>query len=435
MYQYFARVANGVQVGDLERYNPTGPLPVVFFWFNAPNVIRVASDQYLVGGVDPGGSVMAGHYDFNTGAIRHAVLHSMLEIDDHNIPSFAQLPDGHVIAMYSKHNGDGATWLTRTVTPGDYTAWTAPIDIGPQIHTTPGHDYLVSYNFLFRHSGEGGRLYYIHREGDKTAAGSASILTQEYWVISWSDDNGVTWTRGRKLWGPQRPYTRVRSNGVDRLDFFFNDSHPNADMTNRVHHCYLQRGNFYKSDGTLIGDMTALPLNLDTDPTLVFDANFGTVGNAWVWDVTYDEATGHPVGTYVTYRNSYANLDYYQARWTGAQWTLHHIAPAGASLSPDHNVYAGGVVQDPSNIDQVYCSIMVDASGQVTNDRAAGVFQIFRCTTADGGATWTRTQLTHERQHAFRPVLAPGGERLCYVTGDYGPHYTEYFTVVRWLDV
>lgn len=434
IYTYFRSIAEGVEVGNLERYDPTGPLPVVFFWFNAPNVIRVASGEYLVGGVDPGGTVMAGHYNFNAGTIRHAALHRMLEIDDHNIPSFAQMPDGTVIAVYSKHNGDGGTWLTKTITPGDYSAWTAPVDIGPQIHTMPGHSYLVSYNFLFRHSGEGGRLYYVHREGDQTAAGGASILTQEYWVISWSDDNGATWTRGRKLWGPQRPYTRVWSNGVDRLDFLFNDSHPNADMTNRLHHCYLKGGNFYKSDGTLIGGMDALPLDLNTGPTLVFDADFSTVGNSWVWDLTYDHATGRPVGTYVTYRNNYADLDYYQCRWNGTAWTRHHITAVGASLSPNHNVYAGGVVQDPTNINRVYCSVMVDASGAVTKDRNVGVYQIFRFETADGGATWTRAQLTHERQHAFRPVLAPGG-RLFYVTGEYGPHYTEYFTEVRSLDV
>lgn len=434
IYEYFANLAAPKMPGDLLPYDPTGPLPVVFFWFNAPHVIPIDTDEYLVGGVDPGGTVMAGHYDFNAGTVSHAVLHSMLEVDDHNIPSFCKLPDGHVIAVYSKHNGGGEVFLTKTVTAGNYSAWTTPVDIGPQLHFEAGHTFLVSYDFLFRHSGEGDRLYFVHRQGDATAAGGGSILTQEYWVISWSDDDGATWTRGKKLWGPMRPYTRVWSNGVDRLDFFFNDSHPNEDMTNRVWHCYLTGGNFYKSDGTLIGDMDDLPIAFG-DATLVFDANAATVGNAWVWDLTYDEATGRPVGTFATYNTDYSVIKYFQARWTGAAWTQHEITAAGASISPNHNVYAGGVVQDPADTNAVYASIMVTEAGAITTDRSIGVHQIFKLVTADGGATWTKTQLTFGPKAAFRPVIAPGGGRLFYVTGDYGPHYSEYLTHVESLEI
>lgn len=440
VHRYLAGLVGDVSLGDLQRYDPSGPMNAVFFWFNAPNVVRASGNDYLVGGVDASGNILASVFGFdNNGALTgmsNHVLHTRLEIDDHNIPSFATLADGNVIAVYSKHNGDGATWLTKTVTPGDYSQWTAPVDIGPQIHTTPGHSYLVSYNFLFRHSGEGGRLYYVHREGDRTAAGSSSILTQEYWVISWSDDNGATWTRGRKLWGPQRPYTRVWSNGVDRLDFFFNDSHPEADTTNRVHHCYLKGGNFYKSDGTLIGTMdSVLPLNLNADPTLVFDADLAGVGNAWVWDLTYDRATGNPIGTFVVFEPGYVRNDYYQARWTGSAWSVKKITDAGPSLTPALISYAGGVVTDPENPNRVFASVMLDTNGALTEDRNIGTYQICRFDTVNGGNTWTRTWLTRGDKAAFRPVLAPGSRKLFYVTGDYGPHYTEYFTEVRWLDV
>ena len=440
VHHYLAGLAGDVSLGDLQRYDPSGPMNAVFFWFNAPNVVTVGTNDYLVGGVDASGNILASVFGFDsngtpTGVSNH-VLHARLEIDDHNIPSFATLADGNVIAVYSKHNGDGATWLTKTVTPGDYSQWTAPVDIGPQIHTTPGHEYLVSYNFLFRHTGEGGRLYYVHREGDKTAAGGASILTQEYWVISWSNDGGATWTRGRRLWGPQRPYTRVWSNGVDRLDFFFNDSHPESDTTNRVHHCYLRGGNFYKSDGTLIGSVdAALPLDLNSDPTLVFDADLAGVGNAWVWDLTYDRATGNPVGTFVVFEPGYVRNDYYQARWTGSVWSVKKIVDAGPSLTSTLISYAGGVVTDPENPDRVFASVMLDANGTSTEDRAIGTYQICRFDTVDGGNTWTRTWMTRGDKAAFRPVLAPGSSKLFYVTGDYGPHYTDYFTEVRWLDV
>lgn len=440
LYAYFSGLADGLTVGDLEKYDPTGPLPVVFFWFNAPNIINLGDDKYLVGGIAAGGRVMAGLYDFDGNpepqSITHSTLYDFLEVDDHDIPSFVELPDGHIIAMYSRHNRDGAVWFSKTVNAGDPTAWTTPVDVGPQIRNHPTNSFLVSYNFLFRHTGEGGRLYFIHREGDQTAAGGGSILNQEYWCISWSDDDGVTWERSKKLWGPQRPYTRAWSNGVDRIDFFFNDSHPGPDPTNRIHHCYFTGGNFYKSDGTLIGAIgSVLPLNINTDPTLVYDAGPSTDGNSWVWDLTYDPVTGRPVGTYVTFQDNNTVLKYWQARWTGSAWTRHLITPAGAAVSSLNNVYSGGVVTDPSDINTVVCGITVDANGAITSTREGSTYQIFKCVTADGGATWTRTQLTNEEKDAFRPVFAPDSNRVFYTTGEYGPNYTQYVTRVGHVEI
>lgn len=438
IYQYFQQIAPELEIGDLQEYDPHGPTPVVFFWFNYPNIFSLGSERYAVGGVTAGGSIMVGDYQFagDDVAITNTVMFDKLEVDDHDVPTFQRLTDGNLIAVYCRHNYDGHMYVSKTTTPGDLTSWTTPVNIASQIITDPGHNVVRSYNFLFRHTGEGNRLYLIGREGDYTIATNPSnILTGEYWTINWSDDDGVTWTHGKRLWGPMRPYTRAYSNGVDRIDFLFNDSHPNADSTNRVHHCYLKDGAFRKSDGTLICSMEDLPplgMNLDTDPTLIFNANTSTIGNAWVWDLTYDIATARPVGTFVTYRNGYTLNEYYQARWNGSTWSYHRVCEAGLPLTPTQVVYTGGIITDPQDINVVYCSRRVDASGDIS---PTGVYQIFRYVTADDGLTWTGTQLTFGDKPSFRMVIAPDSRKMFWVTGDYGDHYTQYVTHVEHMAI
>lgn len=111
------------------------------------------------------------------------------------------------------------------------------------------------------------------------------------------------------------------------------------------------------------------------------------------------------------------------------------VTDAGSTLTPTLISYAGGVVTKPENPNRVVVSVLLDANGALTEDRTIGTYQICRFDTVNEGNTWTRTWLKRGEKVALRPGLAPGSGKLFYVSGDYGLHYTEYFTKVRWLDV
>ncbi len=435
IYDYLSRKALDLALGDLEDYDPTGPLPAIFFWFNDPHVIQYDTGKFIVGGNSSGGSPIAAMYDF-TGtelAIIQKVIYDRLDVDDHDVMAIARLPDGNIIVVVCRHTLDPHMWVSKTTTPGDISSFGAAIDIGTAINPVPGHDMDYAYNFLYRLSGESDRLYLVFRASDNDDYSPG--WRSEDWCITWSDDGGTTWVQAKKLWGTRRPYTKVGSNGTDRLDFFFNNSHPGAEWAdhNNVYHCYYTGGSFYKTDGTLIGDMSAIPFDF-SQVSLVYDQVAEGLGRSWVWDIVSDPVTHNPVGCFAVFTtDSFKDHRYHQARWSGSAWTHHQICTAGGPLIPSQAAYSGGVITDPENIDVVYCSRQVDASGNI--DNVNGIYQLFKYVTADGGVTWTGTQLTFGDYPSFRPVIPKGARKLFYVTGPYGPTYAYYQTKVAVMDI
>lgn len=429
LYAYLSAKWGDIPLGDLKFYDPTGPLPTIWLWFNGPRVIEYAASKFAVAGVASGGSVMVGDYDFSGAEleIAHAVLMQRWQVDDHADPALLKLPDGNILAAFTRHGvGDGSYYVTRTLTPGDLSAWSAPVNIKASIN--PGGADRFSYHNLIRLPDESGRIYLFFRDQNLTT-------NDEYWCYSTSDDNGVTWATGKRLWGPQRPYTKFVQNGDDRIDFLFNDSHPGTVANNNTYHAYYRAGNFYKSDGTLIGDTTALPIAFETAATKVYDAVTAGLGGSWIWDIIPAPVTAYPVGCIAIFTPAAPTYDdhrYHQVRWNGAAWTRHEICAAGGPLIPTQPAYSGGVITDPENIDVVYCSRQVDGAGNVS---LSGVYQLFKYVTADGGASWTGTQLTFGPKPCFRPFIAPGTRKLWYITGDYGPTYADWDTKVAVMDI
>ena len=437
IYAYLSRKALDLQLGDLEEYDPNGPLPVVFFWFNDPNVLAYDADKYFVGGVSSGGSIMVGDYDYSGAelTIKHKVLFPLFLVDDHAVPAFAQLADGNVVAVFCRHAVDPTMWVSKTTTPGDLSTFSTPVDVGASINPVPAHNQDYSYNLLFRLAGEANRLYLVFRSSDNDDMSAG--WRAEDWCLTWSDDEGSTWAQAKKLWGTQRPYSKAWSNGIDRIDFLFNNTHPGggfgASTHNSVYHCYYQGGSFYQTDGTLVGAMADLPLDF-TEVTTVYDQIVEGLGRSWVWDVRHDPLTGYPVGCFATFLGAgFVDHRYRQARWNGVEWVHHEVCVAGGPLIPHQLAYSGGVITDPENINVVYCSRQVDAEGDL--DAVNGVYQLFRYVTADGGLTWTGTQLTFGENPSFRPVIPAGSRKLFYVTGPYGPDYKHFHTKVAVLDI
>jgi len=416
-----------VSLKPFRRYSPTGEFPGAWIWFNDPRVLALSQTRAVVGGVTGGGSVMAA--DFDNGNWQHVMFKKEYQRDDHDNPSFATLADGRIIAAYTDHGSavPDTFYIRRSTNPGDPLVWDAEVNIADQFDRNDGPDYSFNYANIFRLAGESNRLYLVFREGVVVEPG---VLGDEYWCYSTSDDNGATWTPATRIAGPDRPYLKVRQNGNNRLDFLINDGHPGAKPLNNTYHFYMQGGNFYKTDGTLIGNSSALPLDLPNDATHVYDAVAGA--RSWVWDIVIGGSG--PVACFQVMSDNFMDIRYHQARWNGSAWVHHEICDAGrwpGAIDSNTKTYSGGVITDPDNMDVVYCSRQVDGSGNIDTN---GIHHLYRYTTSDGGQTWTGQRLTSGSETCIRPYIPEGMRKLFYQRGRY-TSFTDYDTVIDVMDI
>jgi len=106
------------------------------------------------------GNVEIATYDIATGEAASTILHKELEQDDHDAPALLGLPDGRILAVYSKHAREQKIYY-RFSEPGN------PLKRREaKVFETPGGDteYAgdnVTYSNLFRLPG--GRIYNFHR--------------------------------------------------------------------------------------------------------------------------------------------------------------------------------------------------------------------------------------------------------------------------------
>src|SRR5690606_35934998 len=92
-------------------------------WFSDPRAVYHAGvhKQVYFGYINSAGDVMIGATDLQTHAVDSFVLHEKLEVDDHNVPSILILPDDHLLAFYTEHNG--RFFMRKSKQPGDIRAW------------------------------------------------------------------------------------------------------------------------------------------------------------------------------------------------------------------------------------------------------------------------------------------------------------------------
>ena len=134
------------------------------------------------------GNVEVTTYDLKDGKLLGtSVLHEHLQDDDHDVPALLPLPDGRILAVYSKHGNDKLMRYRIGAGPGDSTAWQ------PERQETRGTG--VTYSNLFRLSAENGgrgRVYNFYRGENR----NPNLVV--------SDDEGQTWTLCRQDWSPSR---------------------------------------------------------------------------------------------------------------------------------------------------------------------------------------------------------------------------------------
>ncbi|MEO5712080.1 MAG: BNR-4 repeat-containing protein [Luteolibacter sp.] len=411
-------------------------------WFNDERAILHQGSLYS-GYVKGTGQTGITRRNLATGENSHMIITTAAsqQLDDHNNPSITELPDGRLTVLYSKHIS-GSQYYQRTSL---VQLPTTSADWGPEI--TVAMPAANTYANSYRLSGESNAIYNFSRCINFNP------------TLTISTDNGATWGASRQLVGTgsgnTRPYPRYCSNGTDRIDLIYTDGHP-RDVDNSVYHMYYKSGGLYKTDGTLIDSLANIPLDHDAGKrgNVIYPFsnsawgagdgpdNWIPTGRGWTWDVQYGPGETPvcvfqvQVGTDATWATS--RIYYYYARWTGTQWQRKFIAQAGRGIYAAESDYGGGMCLDPEDPRIVYFSSNAAdpfALGDINNVplRANNRFEIYRGFTADGGLTFTWTQVTTDSAaDNLRPIVPPHHGRqefLLWFNGTYNS-YTSFTTRV-----
>lgn len=405
-------------------------------WFNDERAVRLENGNLLVGYVRSDGRIAVTNYDPDSGERHETVLggEGAIEIDDHNNPSLTQLPDGRVLAIYSRHHTDPHFFwrISTTANPRSEADW------GAERMKEVGARNTYANTFLLQ--GENDRIFNFQRSINFNPA----LVLSDDLGESWSDPiHFITAGSGR-----QRPYPRYTSNGVDRIDLIYTDAHP-RDLNNSIYHLYYREGAFRGSDGTELRRLEDLPIAHDEGERGSVIYRFSEEpwgegegpddwipgGRGWTWDVAYD-TDQHPVAVFQVRRGEVtgdgwadARIYYYYARWTGEAWDRHFIAQAGRPLYDREEDYGGGMTLDPRDSGVVYISSNAarpfDLSDLDDVPLAPGDrYTLYRGETRDGGRTFTWTEIEVDGEgDNLRPHAVDGA--LVWFQGRYGT-YTDF---------
>jgi hypothetical protein len=389
-------------------------------WFADPRAVRVKipSQKIFAGWVDSAGSVWAGSLDPKTGQVAAKILHDRFDKDDHAAPALLPLPNGRLAVFYSAHGGtqDQGMRYRISANAGDVLAWSEEFSLD----TNTGGPRGYCYPNPVRLEKENGRVYLFWRGGNFKP------------TMSWTDDL-KSWAPARTLIASDedanvRPYTKLDSNGTDRIHIAFTDGHPRNVPANSIYYACYRNGALYKAGGQKIKDLSSLPL-AHREADLVYDAKRTGI-RAWIWDVAADRKN-RPVIVY-TRLPSENDHRYQYARWTGEVWEDHEICPAGpwfpqtpeGKAEPEPH-YSGGVVLDHADPTVVYLSRRVGA-----------IFEIERRQTRDGGRTWTSEAVTaNSTRDNVRPFVirdhSKNGPAVLWMSITMYRHYTDYRATLK----
>lgn len=418
---------------------PAAPLPPEFLelspdgvwtWFNDERAIWHQGMLYA-GYVTRAGDVGISRYDPATAKAVSHVLGSprARQKDDHNNPSLVSRSDGRLLAIYSKHGGSREFYTRVSLVA----APAGPRDWAPeQVVAVPAPN---TYANAFQLAAEGDKIFSFHR-----------CLNWNP-TLSISENGGAAWqaplhfiTAGQNR--SVRPYIRLASNNVDRIDLAYTDGHP-RDIENSVYHLYYKGGAVFRTNGEQIKTLAQLPLDHARGETgSVVYSYSPAFGRGWVWDVQYD-AKERAVCAFQTRRADvtgsgwkHGRIYYHYAIWTGSEWRSSFIAHGGRALYGHENDYGGGMAIDPDDPRVVYISTNaarpfdLDDRDRVplgTNER----YELWRGFTADDGLTFTWQPVTRESsEDNIRPDVPAGHggvPGLLWVRGRYTT-YTDYQT-------
>ncbi|NWK55595.1 BNR-4 repeat-containing protein [Verrucomicrobiaceae bacterium N1E253] len=411
----------------------------VWTWFNDERAIW-HQDKLYVGHVKRNGKVAVTRHDPATGTNSEAELSSVTERDDHNNPALHALPNGNLIASYSRHSTDKHYFyrISDINSPLKLSDWGT--------EQTHGTDYKHSYANTYAMSEESNTLYTFTR-------GTG-------WNPNWtsSSDNGTNWTPLKVLIqngdGSTRPYVRYSGNNTNAIDFIYTDGHP-RDENNSIYHARIHGGQIRHTDGTVIKALSDSPIIHDIPSgqhgTIVYQYSADAQtdpnqwipgGRAWTWDIQ-QQKNNDPVITFTVQKDNvtgsgwqHDRIYYYYARWTGTEWQKRFIAHAGRPLYEREDDYAGGICIDPERPNVVYISSNAASPFDLSSTtnvplNADSRYELWKGTTTDGGLSFSWESVTqNSSEDNIRPFVPKNHQRsesLLWLKGIYST-YTNYNT-------
>ncbi|NND08840.1 MAG: hypothetical protein HKN87_20910 [Saprospiraceae bacterium] len=396
-------------------------------WFSDPRAVR-SGDVVVTGWVKKDGSVEAASLNVKNGKVKTEVLFPQMEVDDHNNPAFAILPDERLLAMYTWHSSKkGVVFHTST----------KPLDVksfGERTIITPGKQTLLpkfpKETFTYANP------YVLDQED--------AIYSFGRWIgykpnMVKSTDDGETWHSPKVIISPKefdsnnRPYVKYASDNVKRIHLVFTTGHPLIEPENAVYHCYYEADAFWRSDGSKICSVEDLPFE-PKEATLVYHPK-GDSGRAWLADMAIDEH-GQPV---ILYTRHPTEIDHrYRYAWfddVKKQWRDYEICKAGKwfpQTQPNTQErelhYHGNLTIHPDNPKLIYVSRQIE-----------GRFEIEKRTTNDRGKTWFVEPITtHSEYDQVRPYIPRNSKKedatmVLWMENKKYIHYTDYDTRIKYI--
>ena len=377
-------------------------------WFTDPRAVYFEGDfkRTYAGWVDNYGNITVGYYDHDSKEIATHIVKRKLEVDDHDHPSLLFDKEGRLLVFFNRHGYGKSSvappgYLIRAKEKENISEWNAVQELylnDENCKPTENASMSQDYSHPIRLISENNRIYLFWRGID----GKPSYST--------SDDNGLTWAKGKIFMMPdpiysfRRPYTKVYSNGDSKIHFTFTDGHPRNEKDNSIYYTYYESGAFYKANGEKVKEISELPLKPE-ELDKVYDGKKGGA-KAWNWDIAEDE-NGHPVIAYATFpTDNDHNLCY--AKWLGNKWVNRTLINSGGwfpkTLEGKKELernYSGGINIDHENPNELYLSVKRDA-----------VFEIEKWTTKNDGKTWNVEFVTSgSSKDNVRPFAIRGADK------------------------
>ena len=425
--------------GNLIQFNENG----AWCWYQDERaVVDITSEKLIVGSIASGsgtggshrnGHIEASHYDLQTGAVEKHLL-KIWSCDDHNTPALLVRPDGKYLTFYTGHNYDKHSYY-RIYNNG---AWSSEQNF--DWSTIPGgSDFNTTYSNLFYLSSEN-RVYNVARTNER----SPNFIV--------SSDQGDTWTYGGQLTEPDvsigyvNGYFKYSSNDVDRIDFIATEHHP-RDYNTSIYHGYLQGGQSFQSDGTLVDeDIFDQDAPHPADFTLVFAAST-TIGSmtmykCWNADVQrYEDGSISAIITARINNNINGNdsgIDpdhaFIYCRYDGSNWSYTYLGQAGNKLFSSEADYTGLGALPPHDPNTIFISTHIHPE----TDEELTFREIFKGSTGDNGATWTWTPITqNSNEHNYRLIIPKWDENnmaLLWFRGIYNSMWSFNTAIVGLVD-
>lgn len=392
------RVPRQPQAASPNKWQQLIGTPAGTFIGFTPNAAYYNGKTYFAY-TDQNGSVYAASYNHTTHAVTvSSAIITGLASDWHDSPTLLVRSSDHKLVLaVCRHNADNHMYVAISTNAEDVSAWGAATDIGT---TLAGASY--TYASLFQLSGESGTIYLFYRTQP-----SAGTYT---WSYSTSTDGGATWAAQTTFWGAgaTQNYMSIDSDGVSRIDVGATDGTRANGDTSSAYHFYYTGGNWYKTDGTLIGGSGSLPL-APANVTKIYDG----ATNGYTTSIgAVDPNGGSPVITFAAYNSAGAgsNLNYWYAIYTGGSWSVN--SPADTGYLPTDFVTEGSAPIDRLDPSTIYLTRKV-----------SGAAQLYAYTTSDHGSTWATKQITFDvdasqwNMHAVCPRDEAAGLKCLWMSG------------------